>query len=61
MKQSLEESIVMHNPPGEKVAHFFRNKVNWELQKGEILESCLSEKWLEAKKNGDKKKTTRIL
>jgi len=53
LKQSLEESIVMHNPPAEKVAHFFRGKVNWELKKGEILETCMSEKWLKAKREID--------
>jgi len=33
MKRCLEESLVMHNPPPEKVGHFFRGKLKWEAKK----------------------------
>jgi CRP-like cAMP-binding protein len=49
LKQSLEESMVIHNPPAQKVAHFFRSKVNWEMKKDRILESCMSEKWIKGR------------
>ena len=51
LKRCLEESMVMHNPPAHKVAHFFRSKMKWENEKDKILQSCMSQKWNDAKKN----------
>ena len=52
-KKALEKSMVLHNPPAQKVAHFFRSKVNWEVRKDKILESCMSEKWIAGKRNSN--------
>ena len=46
LKKCLEESMVMHNPPAHKVAHFFRSKLKWEAKKDRILQSCMSERWV---------------
>ena len=43
------QSLVMHNPPAEKVGHFFRGKLKWEAKKDRILRSCMSSKWMKAK------------
>ena len=53
LKKYLVESMVTHNPPAHKVAHFFRSKVNWEVRKDRILESCMSEKWIAGKRNSN--------
>jgi CRP-like cAMP-binding protein len=50
LKKFLVESMVLHNPPAKKVAHYFRSKVNWEGKKEKILESCMSGKWIEGKR-----------
>ncbi len=56
LKRCLEESMVMHNPPAHKVAHFFRSKVKWEVKKDKILETCMSEKWIQGKKKSNEVK-----
>ena len=44
-------SMVMHNPPAHKVAHFFRSKLTWEAKKDRILQSCMSKKWVKLRQD----------
>ncbi|GMH50585.1 hypothetical protein TL16_g00812 [Triparma laevis f. inornata] len=56
LKLCLEESMVMHNPPAHKVAHYFRSKIKWEAKKDRILGSCMSEKWVKLRQEVTNKK-----
>jgi hypothetical protein len=35
---ALNESINLHNPPTEKIAYYFRSKLDWEISKKKILD-----------------------
>lgn len=36
---ALNESMNLHNPPGEKIAYYFRSKYMWEKRKDNLLQS----------------------
>ena len=41
---ALDESMNHHNPPGEKIAYYFRSKFAWEKKKGKLLDKIARER-----------------
>jgi hypothetical protein len=35
----LNEIMNLHNPPGEKLSYYFKEKYKWEYQKDKVLQS----------------------
>ena len=40
---ALNDSLNLHNPPGEKLAYYFRSKYVWEKRKDDLLQSVAKE------------------
>mmetsp|Transcript_6218 Transcript_6218/g.19946 ORF Transcript_6218/g.19946 Transcript_6218/m.19946 type:complete len:177 (+) Transcript_6218:129-659(+) len=49
MVQFLNESLILHNPPSQKLAQYLRNRVTWKLAKERALGDVMSAKWLSAR------------
>ena len=44
MNNFLNESMMMHNPPQQKIAQYLRNRLRWERNKTKILENMMPAK-----------------
>lgn len=41
---ALDESLNLHNPPGDKISYYFRSKFQWERKKEKILQEMSRER-----------------
>ena len=44
MVNFLNESMMMHNPPQQKIAQYLRNRLRWERNKSKILANMMPPK-----------------
>ena len=50
MVNYLNQSMLMHSPHPNKIAHFYGDKLLWEEQKNKVLEQVMSNEWTAARR-----------